>query len=108
MTFPLSADSEHDARERFMAKPDAPSAGQRSDVASTRAAAVPPESRSLSRTGGAARVAPATHTCGSTKAGLDQPRPTVALLARSRVLVGPASKGTREDTASRSPRPLTP
>ena len=23
MTFPLSADSEHDARERFMAKPDA-------------------------------------------------------------------------------------
>jgi hypothetical protein len=82
MTFPLSANSEHDARERFMAKPDAPSAGQRSDVASTRAAAVPPESRSLSRTGGAARVAPATHTCGSTKAGLDQPRPTVALLAK--------------------------
>ena len=82
MTFPLSADSEHDARERFMAKPDAPGAGQRSDVASTRAAAVPPESRSLSRTGGAARVAPATHTCGSTKAGLDQPRPTVALLAK--------------------------
>ena len=50
MTFPLSADSEHDARERFMAKPDAPSAGRRSDVASTRAAAVPPESRSRSRT----------------------------------------------------------
>jgi hypothetical protein len=81
MTFPRSADSEHDARERFMATPDAPRAGQRSDVASTRAAAVPPESRSLSRTGGAARVAPATHTCRSTKAGLDQPRPTVALLA---------------------------
>ena len=35
MTFPLSADSEHDVRERFMAKPDAPGAGQRSDVAST-------------------------------------------------------------------------
>ena len=33
MTFPLSAlaDSEHDVRKRFMAKPDAPSAGRRSD-----------------------------------------------------------------------------
>ena len=66
MTFPLSADSEHDARERFMAKPDVPSASQRSDVAITRAAAVPPESRSRSRTEGPARIAPATHTCGST------------------------------------------
>ena len=58
MTFPLSADSEHDARERFMAKPDAPSASQRSDVARTRAAAVPPESRSRSQTDGPARIAP--------------------------------------------------
>ena len=82
MTFPLSAlaDSEHDVRERFMAKPDAPSAGRCSDE--HRAAAVPPESRSRSRTDGAARVAPATDTCGSTKGGLDPPRPTVALLAR--------------------------
>jgi hypothetical protein len=30
------------------------------------------------------------------------------LVARSRALVGPASNATREDTASRSPRPLTP
>jgi hypothetical protein len=35
------------------------------------------------RTDGATRAAPATRTCGNTNAGLDQPRPTVALVARS-------------------------
>jgi hypothetical protein len=33
------------------------------------------------RTDGATRVTPATRTCGSNKAGLDQPTPTVALVA---------------------------
>jgi hypothetical protein len=84
---PTSADSERDARERSTANPDAASASQRSDVASTRAAAAPPESRCRSRTDEAARVARATHTCGSTKAGLDQPRPTAALLASSATLL---------------------
>jgi hypothetical protein len=102
MTFPLGADSEHDARERLMAKPDVLSASQRSDAAITRAAAVPPESRRRSRTEGPAGIAPATHTCGSTTAGLDQPRPTVALLARS---AHGASRGRTSPTGSRNARP---
>jgi hypothetical protein len=35
-------------------------------------------------------------------------RATALLFARSRALVRPASRGTREDTASRPPHPLTP
>lgn len=37
-----------------------------------------------SRTDGATRVTPATRTCGSNKAGLDQPTSTVALVATGR------------------------
>jgi len=40
------------------------------------------------RTDGAMRVAPATRTCGSAKAGLDQPEATVALVAKSRHVLG--------------------
>jgi hypothetical protein len=45
----------------------------------------PGAERFSNRTDGATRVTPATRTCGSNKAGLDQPTPTVALVAKGRL-----------------------